>query len=324
MTLKKLAFSIAICAAVIGGVSAVTLTRAARHEARAQAAFPPEGQILEVNGTALHVVEMGPKDGVPVVLIHGASGNTRDFTQGFAQELAKTYRVLVFDRPGLGYSDPIGPRGGSLAAQAALLQAASAQLGATRPIVLGQSYGGAVALAWAVHHPDNIRALVPVAAASNPWSTGISTYYKLLSHPIAGPVVIPLLTAFVDDARVERELDAIFAPQKPPARYGKHIGAGLTLRRASLRANALQRAAILDEIKALHARYGEIGVPVEILHGTADDTVPIEVHSDKLVTQIPNARLHKLDGIGHMPHHGAQEAVLAAVERAAARSAQHE
>jgi pimeloyl-ACP methyl ester carboxylesterase len=292
--------------------------RARAHEARAEAAFPPEGQIITVNGHPVHAVVMGT--GPDLVLIHGASGNTRDMTFDLAPRLAQDYRVIVLDRPGLGYTPRINRTGATITQQAALLQEAAAQLGADRPIVLGHSYGGAVALAWAVTRPDHTSALVDVAGAAKPWDTGLSTYYRVLSHPVLGPLVIPLLTAFVPDSRVEEAVQEIFMPQEPPAGYMEHIGAGLTLRRHSLRANALQRANLLSEIEALHPRYAEITVPVEIVHGTADTTVGVSIHSEPLAAQIKDAHLTVLDGIGHMPHHSAPEAVIAAIHRAATRA----
>ncbi len=292
------------------------------HEARAEAAFPPEGQFVEVDGHRVHAVVMGPDtENVPdLVLIHGASGNTRDMTFDLAPRLAVHYRVIVVDRPGLGYTDRINRSGATIEQQADLLQRAAAQLGAERPIVLGHSYGGAVALAWAVSRPDHIAALVTVAGAAKPWETGLSTYYRVLSHPVLGPLLIPFLTAFVRDERVEQAVGEIFAPQEPPEGYLEHIGAGLTLRRDSLRANALQRAGLLAEIEALHTRYDEITVPTEIVHGTVDTTVGLSIHSEPLSRQIAGANLTVLPGIGHMPHHSTPEAVIAAIHRAAVRA----
>lgn len=302
--------------------------RARQHEAAAEAAFPPEGQFVEVRGTRVHAVVRGARDAPALVLIHGASGNTRDWTLDIVPRLEARYRVIVFDRPGLGYTARVAGasmgsgRGGgeTIAEQAALLKDAAAALGADKPIVLGHSYGGAVALAWAVHHPDSLSALIPVAAASHRWETGLSTYYKILSHPVAGPLVIPFLTAFVPDAKVEREVAGVFEPDAVPAGYLAHFGAGLTLRRASLRANALQRAGLLEEITALTPRYPEITVPVEILHGTADTLVWSAIHSEPLARAIPNATLTLLPGVGHMPHHAVPGEIAEAIDRAAARA----
>lgn len=317
MILKGLAFLVILTLAL----HVYTLQRAAKHEKRAMASHPPEGQILMVDGHRVHAVVLEPEaPRADVVLIHGASGNTRDFTHDLAHQLAQTYRVIVFDRPGLGYTDRINRTGATLQQQVGLLSKAAAQLGADRPIVLGQSYGGAVALAWAVHHPDQLSALVVLAGASQTWDTGLSTYYRILSHPWIGPLAIPYLTAYVHDERVTHELNAIFTPQQPPKGYDAHIGAGLTLRRDSLRANALQRANLKEEIRAMIPEYGDIRVPTEILHGDADMTVGLHIHSVPLSQQIAGAALTILPGIGHMPQHSSKPQVIAAIHRAAARA----
>jgi len=307
-----------LLALVLALAWAVVQYRARAHEARAEAAYPPQGRIVEVAGHRLHAVVMG--SGPDLVLIHGASGNARDMTFSLAPALARDFRVIVFDRPGLGYSDRINRTGATIAQQAGLLSAAAVELGAERPLVLGHSYGGAVALAWAVHHPERISGLVALAAASHPWESGLSTYYRVLSHPVLGPLAIPPLTAFVPDTRVERAVAEVFAPDPVPEGYMDHFGPGLTLRRGSLRANALQRANLLDEIEALHPRYAQIDVPTEILHGTADTTVGLSIHSEPLVRAIPGAVLTRLKGAGHMIQHAHKRAVIDAVVRAARRA----
>lgn len=298
--------------------SAWTLHRARQHEVRSEAAFPPEGQIIKVDGHSVHAVVMG--DGPDLVLIHGASGNARDFTHTVAPALAHHYRVIAFDRPGLGYSTRINTSGATIRQQADLLARAAAQLGADAPIVVGHSYGGAVALAWATYHPERLSALVTLAGPALPWTTPLSPYYRVLSHPILGPLASPLLTAYVHDERVVREVSEIFAPQTAPDGYIDHIGAGLTLRRVSLRANALQRANLLDEITEMAPHYPDIRVPTEIVHGDIDTIVGLDIHARPLAAIISGAKLTVLPGIGHMPQHTAQTEVIQAIHRAAARA----
>ncbi len=298
--------------------AAVVQIRARAHEARAEAASPPEGRILDMGGVQVHAVVMG--QGPDLVLIHGASGNARDMTFRLAPRLAERYRVIAFDRPGLGYSDRINQTGATIAQQADLLARAAAELGAGRPIVMGQSYGGAVALAWAVHRPANIAALVAVAAPSIPWESDLDLFYRVTSSRVGATFAVPMITAFVPDSRIDQTLRAIFAPQAVPEGYATHVGPGLTLRRKSLRANAAQRANLLEEVRALEPHYPRIAVPVELVHGSADTTVGLSIHSEKLVDRIPGAALDVLPGVGHMPHHVAEDAVVAAIERAAARA----
>lgn len=187
-------------------------------------------------------------------------------------------------------------------------------------MVLGQSYGGAVALAWAVERPDSLSALVLLAAASNPWTTDLSLFYKITSNDLGSATVVPALTAFVPTPVVDSAIESVFAPQKEPEGYAEYIGAPLTLRRDTMRANAMQRANLLDEIQALYPRYGAITVPTEILHGDADTTVGLSIHSIPLSQQISDATLTVLKGIGHMPHHAAEPEVIAAIDRAAQRA----
>ncbi len=313
--MRKALIYIAFVLTVFAAVVQIT---ASIREAQAVRDFPPEGQLLTVNGVQVHAVVMGT--GPDLVLIHGASGNTRDMTFSLAPRLAERYRVIVFDRPGLGYTQRLNSTGATLLEQATLLRAAARQLGAKRPVVMGQSYGGAVALAWAAHYPDDVAALIPVAAASNPWDTPLGTFYRITSSRFGQAVVVPLITAFVPKSVVETAVDAVFDPQNAPHGYADHVGAVLTLRRVSLRANADQRANILSEIKILLPFYKNITAPTEIVHGTADTTVGLQIHSAKLVDQIDGATLTPLPGIGHMSHHVAQDAVVAAIDRAALRA----
>ena len=327
MRRTRLALTLSLMTMIgLAGCGAIVDARADRREATAEAAYPPEGQILDVAGRKVHAVVRG--SGPDLVLIHGASGNARDFTFAFMDRMATRYRVIAFDRPGLGWTDRVSDSyGGALstavetpAEQAAMLQAAAAQLGATRPIVLGHSFGGAVALAWALERPGSIGALVVVAGASNPWPGGLGALYGINSSRLGAATVVPLLTAFAPLGRTEEVIDSIFAPQQAPDGCAAHVGAGLSLRRESLRANARQVNSLLPHVTAMAQRYAGIGVPTEIVHGTLDEIVPLAIHSEPLARQIPGARLTRLEGIGHMPHHAAPEAVAEAIDRAASRA----
>jgi len=311
---KLLLWAILLFAAFAGA----TLWRAGQQERQAEAAYPPEGDFVTVDDHRVHYVVMG--DGPDLVLIHGASGNTRDYTFEMAGRLADRSRVFVLDRPGLGYTDRIDPEGASLEAQAGLLADAAIALGAQSPIVFGHSYGGAVGLAWALYRPDQISALVASASVANPWDTGLGTYYTVLSHPLGRRFLIPMLTAWVSDTVVDDQIDAVFQPQTAPEGYHAYIGAGLTLRRSSMRANALHRRNLLRDIRLQAPRYGEIAIPVEILHGDADTTVPLSVHAEPLSRQLQDATLTALPGVGHMLHHADPEATDAAIDRVARRA----
>lgn len=306
--------SLSWLATVLALLAAVTLWRASRNEAAAERDFPPSGQFVTVGETRVHYLEKGK--GPTLVLIHGASGNLRDMSFSLVDQLARRYRVIAFDRPGLGYTDVIADM--SISGQARLLSQAAAQLGAEAPILVGQSYGGAVAMAWALDYPAT--ALVTIGTPSLPWDTPLPTLYKVNTHPVIGPLSIPLLAAWVPESYVQNAIAEVFEPQDEPEGYADHIGAPLTLRRVSLRANAQQRASLLAEITALEPRWDELTLPFEMVHGTVDTTVGLMIHSDPLSKRLPNAHLTALPGIGHMPHHAAKDSVIEAIDRAAKRA----
>ncbi len=315
-------------AATLAGCGALLDTRVSRREAAAELAVPPEWQFLDVDGTRVHARVTG--SGPDLVLIHGAGGNTRDFSFRLTRWLERRYRVIAIDRPGLGYTDrlpgysgPTNNRSETLIEQADLMRKTAAKLGAKKPIVLGQSYGGSVALAWAVAFPEDLSALVLVSPASNPWEGGLSSAYNILGSKLGGALVAPLATAFVPKSVTDKALRDIFYPQPVPEGYGEFIGVGLALRRETLRANAQQVSDLNGQLRVLSRSYGEIDVPTEIVHGTEDQVVGIRIHSDRLVKMIPDANLVRLRGIGHMPHQVATDQVVAAIDRAARRAGLH-
>lgn len=324
MIRKKLAASLLTAALVLTGCGFVLDGRIERREASAVAEYPPEGRFVEVAGRRVHYVQEG--QGPDLVLIHGASGSTRDFTFRFIDLLKDRYRVTAFDRPGLGYTDNVSPayegpyntRAASPAEQAAMLHRAARMIGIERPVVMGHSYGGAVAMAWGLAHDP--AALVIVSGATQPWPGDLGLLYDVAGSALGGAAFVPLLTAFAPERTVERTIASIFEPQSPPPGYEAHIGAALTLRRASFRTNARQVTTLRPHVVEMSRHYDELRLPVEIVHGTADTIVPLTVHSRPLARQIPQARLTELPGIGHMPHHVAPEEVVAAIDRAAARA----
>jgi pimeloyl-ACP methyl ester carboxylesterase len=316
MISRRSALSLAALAATLGGMVTVD-RRAAMREAQAEGAFPPIGQIITVGGLRVHAHVAGT--GPDLVLIHGASGNLRDWTFSLIPQLTSRYRTIAFDRPGLGWSDPLPNGADSPADQAAHLRLAAAALGAPNPMVLGHSYGGAVALAWALAAPD-MPALILIAAASMPWEGSIWFMHNILGNRLGKHTVVPLVSAFAGMGTVEASVRGIFAPQSAPDGYLDYIGAPLTMRRAALHANSAQVAELKPHIIAQSALYPRLTLPVELVHGDADTVVPLNVHSIPLSKVLPDPALAILPGVGHGLHQTHQPDVIAAIDRATARA----
>jgi pimeloyl-ACP methyl ester carboxylesterase len=295
------------------GLVGVTHWRASAREAAAEAAYPPSGQFVMVDGRRLHYEMAG--SGPDLVMIHGASGSLRDLTFSLRDQLTDRFRVTVVDRPGLGHSDPIAET--SLLAQAKHIKAGLSELGVTDPVVLGQSYGGSVALAWALD--GGPKALVLVASPSMPWPGTLDPWYRVTSTSFGRALAVPLASAFVPDSYVRSATEKVFAPDPMPGGYDAWLGAALTLRRQTLATNTAQVNALRAELVTMVPRYASLALPIELIHGTVDTVVPLDIHSSPVSELLPNATLTVIDGAGHMPHHTHAAAVVAAIDRAALR-----
>ncbi len=323
--------ALTISALVAGACAVATATMSHRQTTAAEADFPPIGDFVTVTGGKVHYVQDG--SGPHVVLLHGAGSNLREFTFHLMGQLTDRYTVTAFDRPGLGYTDRVpgvdqgafATEGDAPMAQAAMLREAAAALGVSNPIVVGHSFGGAVGLAWAnlgldQQAPENAAAMVSYAGVAMPWPGDLGWYYTLNGSAFGGAVTVPLIAAWVPESLVDKAVSDTFAPQTPPEGYSDYLGAPLTLRVDSFRANTRQVRTLRPHVVEMAKRYPELTLPIEILHGTADQTVPSRVHSEELIKLVPSARLTMLDGVGHMLHQNDPEAAVAAIDRAAARA----
>jgi len=119
----------------------------------------PPGQFVRVNGAKLWVESEG--EGDPVVLIAGGPGCSHAYFHPFFSDLAAHHRVIYFDSLGRGKSDKAKTVSAyTLERDVADVEGLRRALKLGRITVLGQSYGGVVAQAYAIAHPDAVAKLV--------------------------------------------------------------------------------------------------------------------------------------------------------------------
>jgi len=121
----------------------------------------PEG-FASVNGARLYYEVRGPATGKPLVLIHSAFTDRRMWDPQMSA-FAERYRVIRYDARGYGRSDLPSTPYSNQADLRTLLQ----QRGGERAAVVGGSFGGGVALDFALDFPAMVAALVPVGSALN-------------------------------------------------------------------------------------------------------------------------------------------------------------
>ncbi|PWC07696.1 alpha/beta fold hydrolase [Mycetocola zhujimingii] len=118
-----------------------------------------EAEMVEINGNKLAVEVLGP-EGAPVIITHhGAPGlGSRAEPRASFGRLADEYRVVVFDARGSGQSEGAGPY--THEQWAADIEGLREWIGAEKIVMAGGSYGGFMAMEYAIRYPDRVSALV--------------------------------------------------------------------------------------------------------------------------------------------------------------------
>jgi pimeloyl-ACP methyl ester carboxylesterase len=280
-------------------------------------AHVPRGRFIEINGFRQHVIEMGDgggsKDSLPVVLLHGAGANLQDMNLALGERLAARHRLIFIDRPGFGFSARRAGDGSSPADQASVLRDVFDKLGIERAIIVGHSWGGTMALAFALDFPQRVAGLVLIAAPTHPGLWRMTKLNALLATPIgwlfAHTLALPFGAILIGPGS-----RTAFLPQPLPHRYVKRTAAMLVLRPATLLANWADIGCLDTFLTRQAARYDRLIAPTIALAGDRDPLVPLEQHAMKLAATAPAVKVEVVPGFGHMLHHSAADRVAAAVE----------
>ena len=114
--------------------------------------------MMSVEGVRLHYYQRGVPTRPHVVLVHGLAANTAFWFPQLLPALVRDYLVTAYDLRGHGRSD-MPASGYGTADMASDLHALLRHAGADRVHLIGHSFGGAVALHYAVLHPDRVASL---------------------------------------------------------------------------------------------------------------------------------------------------------------------
>lgn len=299
----------------LAGLSACV--HSAIYTSRVETKYPLKGTLIQVNQADVHVISTG-QSGTPILMIHGASANANEFTYTLAPRLSNDHRVLMADRPGHGYSGR--PREAeTLGMQAAQMAGALDTLAANeKAVIVGHSYGGAVALRLALDHPDKVKGLVLLAPVSHDWGGGGEAWYnRYAGAPILGPIFTQLVP-IVGPAQVRGGIKGVFSPKPAPSNYFENSAIGLLFRPQEFRANAKEMNALRREVAAQQGRYPEIDVPIVVFSGAQDTIISPALHVGKLKHEVDTLHLVRLPEGGHMPHHAYADDVSDAVRQLAA------
>jgi pimeloyl-ACP methyl ester carboxylesterase len=269
---------------------------------KVEALLPPKGQFVDVPGACLHVREMGELSGqAPALLmVHGLAGQLSHYTYGIASRLSDRFRVVAVDRPGSGYSTRDDATPADLSTQAAALAALIDKLGLDKPLVVGHSLGGAVALTLAMEYPDKVAGLALLAPLTHmiddvpPVFKGLTIASPGVRRLVAWTLAIP---ASISKSRAT--LEQVFGPEAVPQDFATRGGGLLSLRPSSFLSASSDLQALPERLPQLQQRYGELRLPLAILYGKDDRILDWKLNGKGLVNKVPGARLQLIEG-GHM------------------------
>jgi pimeloyl-ACP methyl ester carboxylesterase len=269
----------------------------------------PTGSFIQVNGLRIHYIEH-PGKGMPVVLIHGLPGTAEDW-EGVTPLLAG-HRTIAIDRPGFGYST-----GGYVPfnRQLETIDALLHKLHVVRPILVGHSYGGTIALGFAERYPSEVRGLVLVdAAAAGHHPDGFARLQAHVLHVLELPVIWQIAEVTFSQLlrKVSTELaeSEAFDPQPVAAAHRRRVLA-ISMTRGNLEALAGEYLAAGGATTQIDRGLDTIEIPSVVIQGDADKFVE-PIYGRRLAAALPDARLVMVHG-GHMQPYDHPAAIAAAI-----------
>ena len=290
---------------------------------RINAELPETGAHISVPTAHLHYLEAGQckKSNVrpSIILLHGSSGSSLDMMATLGVKLASDFHVLSFDRPGIANSrnrisnqDMSDPR-----RQASAIYAAAGALGLKNPIVIGHSWGGAVATAYAMQYADALTAALALGAPLYPWRGHGNWYERLVTTPVIGQIFAHTVLTKYGLSKLEQGVEGNFAPEAPFYDYVRRTGLAIILRPRPFVANSVYSLALSAHLADMRRHYKGLDAPLLLLSGDSDQTVSAQIHSERLHGENPNTSLIIWRGAGHMVQHTRAAEIAAIVTRLA-------
>jgi pimeloyl-ACP methyl ester carboxylesterase len=300
----------AAAVALVLAVSAAANYALAR---RAERRHPPPGCFLTIDGVRLHYVERGPGDSEnrpTIVLLHGVGAMTQEvMLSGLVEALATDHRVIVFDRPGFGYSERPRRQLWTPAMQATLLRDALDRLGVARAVIVGHSWGTLVALEMALRDADLTAGLVLLSGYYFPTFRPDVLLLSWPAVPVLGDVLCYTVSPWLGRLTKPLLYKKLFAPAPVTASFAAGFPSELCFRPWQIRAAAVEVALLIPAAAALACRYRELRLPVAIVAGPGDRIIDFERQSARLYRTVPRSTLRALHQAGHMITHTAPDRI---------------
>ena len=298
--MKKRNLALAFGGAIGAAVAVKLLTRADSvnwDDVSDRVAHSERSHFITVDGARVHYQEFGDASKPPIILIHGYTASVYVWKTTAPMLAGNGFHVIAVDLLGFGYSEKPSWFDYSIQAQARMISRFMNRLGIGRATVVGNSYGGAVALNLTLDYPERVEKLVLVDSVCND---------EPKNHPILKLAKIrgigEIITPFLIDSKtfLRSRMIGTLAKANHHLITGERID---SIRRPLIAADG--HRSVLATSRNWDANHLEqdahlINQPTLIIWGDQDKVIPIR-HGYKLHEEILNSRFVILKDCGHVP-----------------------
>ena len=264
-------------------------------EMRAKYGAAPSQFLTLDDGQVVHLRDEGPKDALPVVLLHGSNADLHTW-QPWVDRLKADHRVIRYDQIGHGLTGPSVSGNYERAEFEKTIDQVAGKLGLERFVLAGNSMGGGIAMGYAIDHPERLAGLVLVDAAGADIQRegGGNLAFTLAGMPVVGDVLSQLLPrSLVDKSFRQSVSNQAIVTDEAVDRYWE-------LARYPGNRGATRKRFSAPRIPFAEAQLRAVSVPTLVMWGEEDSLIPVEAARwyDGL---LPNSTLVVYPGIGHIP-----------------------
>jgi pimeloyl-ACP methyl ester carboxylesterase len=275
----------------------------------------PNGRFLDIDGHPIHIREHGTptRGGSPALLVHGHFGSARQWSP-LMELLGRGTACVAVDLPGFGRTPPPPRYDTGATAQTVARIAAAVTDGPVH--LIGNSYGGTVALWTAAQYPRLVSSLTLISPAVSlaPVARSVAMCAGLLYRLCSGARGLRRQLSRMDAAQLARHLlstcchdvgslslavldDAVRDAREALRDQGRFLAEAASFR--AMAATLLR--SVLPTRLSLPRMAGRTRVPTLIVWGANDRTLPVR-HARTLKKLMPAAKLAVMPLTGHAPH----------------------
>ena len=260
-----------------------------------------EEGFLDINGTSLFYKTMG--SGEPVIVLHGGPGFDHRQFLPYIWELAERHKVILFDQRGTGLSSgPIDSTSISIDSFIADIEGVREAFGIDKMNLLGHSWGGILAMHYAIRHPENLKSLILCSTAASFESfSEMRAIYEANRLPGDAELIQEIYSSDEfqngDPQTVERFWRVFFKPyfsdQELVSKLDLHFEENSIKNGNAVAGHILESIGDFD----LHEDLKAIRCPTLVIHGDADP-MPFK-YGEMIHESIGGSELVIVEGAGH-------------------------